>query len=160
MELTIKELHNALDYNPETGIFIWKIRPANCVHLGDVAGRKKIVTYIDIRLFGRIYLAHRLAWFYMYGKWPTKSIDHINGIKIDNRIFNLREVTVAENAQNRHSPNITNTSGCMGVHYHANRWVAQISVNNKRTNLGRFISKEDANIAYKIAKGKFHITNL
>lgn len=99
---------------------------------------------------GKNYLAHRLAWFYVYGEWPKNQIDHINRIKTDNRIFNLRDV---DNSTNQHNNALRkhNTSGTTGVMNCKSRncWGAQIYVNNKRIYLGIYKTKEDAILARK-----------
>lgn len=99
---------------------------------------------------GENYLAHRLAWLYVYGEWPKNQIDHINRIKTDNKIKNLRDVT---NSTNQHNNAIRrhNTSGTTGVMTlkSKNSWGAQIYVNNKRIYLGVFKTKEEAISARK-----------
>lgn len=91
---TLKEL---FDYNPDTGLFTWKVAKARRIKAGDVAGNLNNTGYIHIRVDGKNYQAHRLAWLYTHGKFPDNCIDHINGIKDDNRISNLRDVTTQEN---------------------------------------------------------------
>jgi hypothetical protein len=101
--------------------------------------------------------AHRLAWFYVHGEFPKCELDHINGVRDDNRISNLRECSRAENMQNAGMFK-TNTSGYTGVTWHKQRrkWAAQIWVNNKRMYLGLRESKEDAYALYLEAKAKYH----
>jgi len=113
--------------------------------------------YKVIGVDGKLYLAHRLAWFFVHGNWPSDQIDHINGIKDDNRICNLREATTSENHQNM--PLIkSNRSGAVGVHWDraSGRWMAQIAVNRRRKTLGRFDTVEDAARAYQEAKAHLH----
>ena len=102
---------------------------------------------------GRIYRAHRLAWLIVYGSFPPDQIDHINGVKHDNRIMNLRAVTHAENSRNR-PLYIGNKSGHTGIFYNKRmkKWVAQIGGTDKRVNLGSFENKEDAIEARRIAE--------
>lgn len=90
--LTLKQLRDLLDYYPNKGYFTWKVDRTAGIKAGDVAGTKDKDGYIVIRVLGNKYKAHRLAWFYYYEKWPDKEIDHINRIRDDNRIGNLREV--------------------------------------------------------------------
>ena len=101
--LTQHTLKEHLSYNPETGVFTNnKNKPGRGGGVGSVAGNttnKK--NYVIIKLLGRKYYAHRLAWLFYYGEWPQNEIDHINNNKLDNRIINLRDVTHWENQQNR-----------------------------------------------------------
>ncbi|MGY8831687.1 MAG: HNH endonuclease signature motif containing protein, partial [Pseudomonadales bacterium] len=97
--LTIERLKEVLDYSPETGHFTWRINKRRA-RTGDIAGSVVAHGYILIRVDQTRQLAHRLAWFYVHGRWPDKNIDHINGQTADNRIANLRQATCAENLKN------------------------------------------------------------
>lgn len=110
-----------------------------------------------INIQGKLYRAHRLAWFYVNGVWPRGLIDHKNGNSLDNSIDNLREATFAQNSQNSKKP-ATNTSGYKGVYFshHANKWRAQISVNGRTKNLGYFYTKEEAYAVYCAAANKYY----
>lgn len=154
------ELKKLLHYNPETGIFKWIVSPAHAVKAGSIAGRLHKFGYIEIRIKNKIYPAHRLAWFYVYGKWPKDQIDHINGIRDDNRIANLRECTNTENQQNRVSRK-GSTSKYLGVSWDSKneRWLAQININNKNKYLGSYATEEDAYKAYCKAKAELHTFN-
>lgn len=138
-ELTQKYLRETLHYDSETGVFTWRIPPARNVKEGSVAGCLTNHGYIQIGVKNKLYMAHRLAWLYVYGKWPTNLIDHINGIRCDNRITNLREATSAENQYNM-SKAKNNTSGVKGVTWSRlhKRWRAQCRVNGKIYRLGLF----------------------
>lgn len=105
---------------------------------------------------GKEYLEHRLAWFYTLGVWPER-IDHVNGVKDDNRLSNLRECTIAENNQNRRRKK-NNKSGHKGVSWHSynKRWRSQITVQGKDTHLGYFLTKEEAADAYNDAALQHH----
>lgn len=100
--LTQEELKRMLHYESETGIFTWKINKRGPVKRGDVAGKTNGRGYRVIKIDGAYYYAHRLAWFYITGNWP-KETDHINRVKTDNRMVNLREVTHSLNNRNRGS---------------------------------------------------------
>ncbi len=155
--ITQSELKELLDYDPETGVFIWKKKVANRVKIGDIAGCLDISTgYIVFMIKGKRYRAHRLAWFYIYGEWPKDQIDHINHVRDDNRIVNLREVTRQENLKNA-SLSKNNKSDVTGVHwYKANKeWRAQIMVNGKYIHLGYFNDKHDAAMTRKEAEIKY-----
>ena len=142
-----------LSYDSRTGLFKWKIRAASHVPKGSRAGTLHKTGYVRIKILGRSYRAHRLAWLIMYGSFPPDQIDHINGVKHDNRIINLRAVTPAENNRNR-AFDIRNKSGHIGISYNkkTNRWLARIGGNHKRVNLGHFENKEDAIEARRIAE--------
>jgi hypothetical protein len=157
MMLTAEQLKNTLDYDPNTGVFLWKIRPSKAVKAGDVAGcAEKRIGYITIGISKRIYKAHRLAWLYVYGDWPKGLIDHLNGDKADNRIANLRNVFADGNSQNVRKPNRRNKSGFMGVIWFQNKWRASMSVNGKSKWLGDYSTPEEAHQVYLAAKRKYH----
>lgn len=139
--LRLKELFN---YNINTGNFIRKISVSNKTKIGDIAGSNNH-GYIRIKIDNKLYSAHRLAWLYVYGEWPSKFVDHINGIKDDNRISNLREATRSQNGMNR-TKMTNNKSGYKGVFWdkRANKWKAQIRYNGKFKYLGYFDNIEDA----------------
>ena len=132
-----------LQYNPETGIITWIKKPSYKVQIGNIAGNLHSLGYLQMGFKGKYYKAHRLAWFLYYGSWPTNHIDHINGIKTDNRISNLRDVTRSENLLN-----------CKGhrektvKYYTYNKtkqvWIVQKRIEGKRTHLGCFDSEEKA----------------
>src|SRR5690349_15052213 len=97
--LTQQYLKEILHYDPETGVFIWYTSRGHC-KAGNVAGSLNL-GYILIGICNFKYQAHRLAWLYMTGEWPTFEIDHKNGVSSDNRWENLREATRIINGQNR-----------------------------------------------------------
>jgi len=152
-----------LNYNPENGVFRWVKKSKRSTKLNSIAGHKNSIGYIQIRLKGKIYLAHRLA-FLLENKYLPKCVDHINRNPSDNRISNLREATQAQNTLNRATPK-HNISGYKGVHFDKSRkkWMAYINVNSKRINLGRFLDKNRAaqtyNLAARMYHGQFAYTN-
>lgn len=147
--LTQEELKSQLHYDPETGVFTRLVANAGNVKIGDIADCKTYKGYIQIALFSKRYRAHRLAYLYMTGSWPKEQIDHINGIRNDNRWCNLREASQQQNQFNC-AKNKNNTSGYKGVFWHKqrNKWFAQTSLNNKLIHLGLFNNKDDAARAY------------
>jgi hypothetical protein len=155
--LTHERLLEALDYDSETGVFTWLVRPSNRVAVGNEAGVVAQIGYRYISIDGHKCLAHRLAWFYVHGRWPTKYMDHINCNRLDNRLVNLREADYIQNGANRRAHK-NNTSGIKGVSWDASkkRWVAQLSVNRQYHFLGRYKSKEEAASAYAHAIKKHH----
>jgi hypothetical protein len=144
-------LLNLLHYNPETGVFCWKEARGGFAQAGDVAGGVMSHGYRHIRVFGHIYKAHRLAWFYVHGEWPAKSLDHADLNRDNNSIANLREATRPENAANSKA-RTNNTSGFKGVSFmggYKRKWVAQINdETGKRRVIGRFETPELAHVAY------------
>ena len=155
-DISVEELKDALSYDSETGIFRWRKRFAKAVHVGDIAGSPDNKGYIMIGFRKRIYKAHRLAWLYVYEKWPSNLIDHINGDKSDNRIKNLREVDAGGNSENIRRPNKRNKSGFMGVIFYQNKWRASMTVNGKTKWLGDYATPEEAHQAYLEAKRRHH----
>lgn len=155
--ITQSELKQLFHYDPETGVFTW-IRSGTGRKTNKLAGWIDRVGYVRIEVHGKAYCAHRLAWLYVYGCWPTKYIDHINRIKGDNRISNLRDVTKQQNLFNLDSRK-GSTSSYLGVHLdrESNKYRASIRVNNKLYNLGRFNNEIDAHQAYLKAKAELHV---
>jgi hypothetical protein len=146
-----QELKSLLNYDPITGEFTW--------HNGKRAGSvSKQIGYRRIGINNKHYYEHRLAWLYTYGYLPINHIDHINGIRDDNRIQNLREATYGENHQNRVKSK-ANSSGYMGVTSVRNKWQAQIRINKKYVYLGVFNTPEEASQAYLKAKQQYHTFN-
>lgn len=160
--LTCGDLKEILSYNHETGYFTW-IRHRFKAMVGKKAGCVNPLGYTAIYLKGKSYLAHRLAFLYMTGKYPDGTVDHINRSKSDNRFSNLRVVSQSENSQNI-ALQQKNKHGLQGVTKRTdiadgNNWVAIISVKNKKINLGTFPTKEDAHAAYVMAKQKLHTSD-
>ncbi len=145
-------LKDILYYNKDSGVFTWKKSKSCKIKKGDISGSVKKHGYIEIGINKKTYLAHRLAWLYEYGNFP-KNIDHINQIKTDNRISNLRQVTQTENNKNK-SIMKNNTSGQCGVVWHkkSSKWQSQIVVNKKNIYLGLFKKYSDAVDARKNAE--------
>jgi hypothetical protein len=154
--ITFERLREVLVYSAETGIFTWRIRVANCVQIGQFAGFNS-GGYLRIRVDGKYYFAHRLAWLYFYGRFPDHEIDHINRIKTDNRIANLREATVTENGYNKAFLS-SNTSGYKGVTFHKrdNKWQAAARHKGKVIWLGYYDDPKDAAKAYSDYAKKIH----
>lgn len=145
--ITQKELKELLHYDENTGIFTWLVSKAKSIKIGDIAGKLQHTGYISIKINKKEYLAHRLVWLYIKGEWPKNQIDHINGIRDDNRIENLRNVTHRENHQNR----IKHRDGhLVGTTYDKQRqkWKSQIQINGRQKSLGHYNTQQDAHEAY------------
>lgn len=157
--LTQSRLRELFDYNSETGVFTRKQNKTRTDLVGKPAGWVMTKGHLSIEIDYRSYLAHRLAWLYMFGKWPTNQIDHINRMKADNRIANLRDVGQSENQHNS-SRRKDNWSGLIGINWvpKSCSWRARIGVNGKDIHLGTFPNKEAASAAYQAAKLIYHPT--
>jgi hypothetical protein len=141
-------IRSVLSYDPVTGIITWSSRVALCIHIGDEAGylRRKD-GYRMIKINDTCILSHRLAWAYIYGKWPEHDIDHINGVKDDNRIENLRHVLHREN--NSNNKRVRN-GGLVGAHYHkqSGKWVSSALIGRVKIYIGIFDTEQEAHDAY------------
>jgi hypothetical protein len=153
-ELELKEL---LHYNPDTGIFTWLVNKAKTIKAGSVAGTLTSSGYIHIKIDYKLYKAHRLAWLYVHGKFPEHHTDHINGIRNDNRIVNLREATFSQNIMNSKTQT-KNTSGYKGVSFNIgkNKFESYVSFNHKKIHIGLFDTAKEANEARKVKAKILH----
>jgi hypothetical protein len=143
-------LRSVLDYDPLTGIFRTKVVTSNSCKIGEIRGTLRDTGYLAIRVKNRLCQAHHLAWFYVYGEWPSRPTDHVNRTKTDNRIANLRLATPGENTVN--SPvRVNNTSGFKGVSKTpGGKWRARITIDRKEHLIGVFASKSEASAAYRV----------
>ena len=151
--ITRTRLTELLSYCSETGCFTWiaKTTKFSKVQIGDVAGTTSHHKgYVYIKIDGKQYAAHRLAWLYVYGELPKDQIDHINRNRSDNRIQNLRHANNAQNAINRKIRS-DNKSGYRGVCFdkQKNKWRSYISLNGKLKTIGYFFDINTAIIARK-----------
>lgn len=155
--ITQAELKELMYYDPETGVFVWRVSKSKRVKVGSVAGTLQNKGYIHIKINGRKYLAHRLAFLYMTGTFPEHQIDHQNGIRADNRWNNLREATNSDNQRNS-GKQANNTSGYKGVAWNkqAGKWYAQCGVNGKDYHIGSFTTANEAHAAYCAFAAKYH----
>jgi len=138
---TLKEL---LDYDPSTGIFIWRLSLNPRGKMGAQAGCRSRA-YRVIRIYDVLYAAHQLAWLYVHGEWPQQGIDHINGIGSDNRIANLR---LADCSQNGFNCKRRKAFGYKGVFPKKGKWRASIGHRGRQFHLGTFATPEEAQSAY------------
>lgn len=148
IELSQEQLKNNLEYDTETGIF-YRIKT------GQIAGCENTDGYISISLGGKRYLAHRLAWLYVYGYDTPRYIDHIDQIRSHNWITNLREASSAQNNINQ-GPQINNILGVKGIKRHGNKFVARITYDKVTHYLGLYSTIEEAICAREEAEIKFY----
>lgn len=151
--LPIARVQQLLSYEPDTGLFRWRISrqgkgaliPAGSLAGISDKGKKKI--WID----GRFYAAHHLAWLLVHGNWPNQLIGHFNGDGTDNRITNLRALTHGQKQAT--CVRMPGRSGARGVQWSPThkRWVARIGGNKNKTYLGHFGTLEAAAAAYRVA---------
>lgn len=155
-EFNSTRLRELLDYDQKTGKFTWRVSRARTAKAGSEAGTGGGEDYVRIMISGKMYKAHRLAWLYVHGSWPSGQIDHINGVRDDNRIDNLRDVTRSENMQNQRRPQRSNPH--LGVTWCKRRklWLAQIVVSGRNKFLGYYEQPEKASAAYLSAKKEHH----
>lgn len=144
----IEKVKQCVSYDSKTGNFI-RIKDATINKKGDLATSKQPDGYLLLPIGKSQYLAHRIAWLYQYGVMPSGFIDHINGIRDDNRIDNLRVVSPCENTWNT-KKHLDNKSGYKGVYYHKlnNTWRASIMAKGKKYHIGLFKTPELAYEAY------------
>jgi hypothetical protein len=149
-KITQKRLKEVLDYDPDTGVFTWKVQTNFRIPINSVAGKLNTRGYRSIKIDKKDYLAHRLVWLYVHGEWPPQLIDHINGDKLDNRLCNIRCATYSQNNTNR-----INARGysMVGKMFHA-----RIVVKRKGIHLGSYKTAEEARQAYLVAQKQLHFS--
>lgn len=154
--ITQAELKALLDYDPETGIFRRKVCRGG-KQIGRIAGYMHHTGYRYMEINNKHYALHRLAWLYTYGYLPDNQVDHINGVRNDNRVANLRLATKSQQAQNKavYSNSTTKLPG-VAVHKASGKYAARINVNGKQIWLGVFDTVEEAWKARVEAKAKYH----
>lgn len=150
-----ERLLQLIEYDPETGIFRALVQRGR-VPAGSVIGNNHCNGYLQFAIDKKMYLAHRVAFFYMTGRWPIE-VDHENRIKTDNRWLNLREATKSQNNFNK-TAMVRSKSGIKGVSWNARRgkWYAFIHDGERQHYLGSFDDPELAQAAYCAAAIKFH----
>lgn len=153
--ITIERLRQVLDYDAQSGVLRWLISSGKA-KAGKRAGCVDGQGYTAIKVEGRTYLAHRLAWAHFYGVWPDQ-IDHRNGHRSDNAIANLRNATRAQNNRNVSKASQPKSSRYKGVCWCKTnkRWSAYIRVDRRLKNLGRHVDELSAARAYDVAAKKF-----
>ena len=143
--LTQSRLKEWFDYNPDTGVLTWRIKPSRGIKIGSQAGTPTSAGYIAFQISKKKMYAHRAIWAYVYGIWPPEEIDHINHIRNDNRLCNLRLANRLQNSHNtqKHAKNL---SGYKGVAWHNRnkKWQVQMLFCNKSYYVGQFLNLQDA----------------
>jgi hypothetical protein len=158
--ITQEELKQLVHYNPETGAFYrYENAGRGRGKSGGLVGVNASTSdgYTEVRLSGRKYRGHRLAWLYMKGGWPSQQIDHIDGNRSNNAFKNLRLVTNAQNTQNVVRARSRSKSGLLGVTKARDKWAAKIMANGRLMHLGTYETKEEAHAAYLAKKKAVHI---
>lgn len=158
-EVTSEWVRSVFDYDPEIGdLRVKKRRQGSPLNVGDVAGFPTTGGYIGVSIGGSVQYLQRIIWLYVHGRWPRFGVDHINGIKTDNRLANLREATKSQNGCNRGS-----TRGALcplkGVTPHCRvprRWVAKIGLAYRTIYIGTFDCPAAAHFAYCIEADRLH----
>lgn len=159
--ITLERLREVLEYDPESGVWVWIARTGKKSKPGKIAGSVESHGYVVIRIDKGLYKAHRLAWLYMTGEWPKATIDHKNLERADNRWVNLREATQSQNNTNRGLTGL-NKSGFKGVSWEklAGKWRAQGRAGRQAMYIGLYETKEEASAAYEAwameAHGEFY----
>lgn len=151
-DLTAARLRELVLYDASTGVFRRRKIDGSLKEGGygslESNGRYLVCGFLGLGTFR----LHRLAWLYVYGSWPVGVIDHINGDKTDNRIKNLRDVSIKLNAENRRNPSRQSQSGVLGVYKWRNKW--KVMVGGKYVGLES--TKEAAYALYVQAKRQSH----
>jgi hypothetical protein len=159
-DLTAARLRELLHYDAITGEFTWRVYRCGRAIQGQQAARQlRPHGYLTIFVDGKVFRAHRLAWLYVTGSWPSGVVDHMDG-KTDNNAFsNLRDVSHSVNLQNRRQARVDSLLGLMGVTHHPknNKYQARITLDKKTKSLGYFCTAEEAHQAYLEAKRQLHV---
>ena len=155
--LTAELVRKIFNYDPETGHLTYAVQRCKRISKGERAGSDEAHGYRQVNINQHSYKEHRVIWLWMTGEWPTGQIDHINGVRDDNRWANLRVVTNLQNAQNR--TKVVSKTGFLGVSFKKStgRYEAHIRVNGKKKHLGYFDTAEQAHAIYLKAKSMYHL---
>ena len=150
MEITQKKLKEIFYY--DKGNLYWNEDRANGkIKKHSIAGRKNNQNYIQIRIKDKKYQAHRLIYIYHFGELKNLHIDHVNGIRYDNRIENLRAATIKDNHKNR--------TTALGYSYNRkmNKYHSRIGIDGKVISIGYYDTQKEARLAYLEAKKIYHV---
>lgn len=151
MSISHEELIARIEYDQESGQMM-HLRSSHGMPIGSMVGTNCPNGYRATKIQGKRYYLHRLAWFYVHGEWPKGQIDHINGVRDDNRIANLRDVSPSVNLQNTHRVRRNNKSGLVGAQTKGKYFCSRIVLNGKSVHLGYFPTAQAASEAFIAAK--------
>lgn len=156
--LTKERLDALLRYEPETGKFFWRVKrgPRSA---GAEAGCIGVAGYIEIRVDGTLYYGHRLATLAVTGQHPSNVVDHINGVRADNRWRNLRQLDTARNNQNQREATRVSSTGALGVFKAQKKtkcYRVAVMLDRVQHHVGYFTDVETAKEAYAVAKRRLH----
>jgi hypothetical protein len=152
--ITAKRLRELLNYDPKTGIFVWRVR-RHGITIGAIAGSIDRDSYRRIKIDYKQYNASHLACLWMTGMLPPAEMDHINGIPADDRWCNLRPASHIQNLTNRRRMG-NSTNPFKGIKWDSSRskWQARITIEGRVVALGRFNTPKEAHAAYVEAAKK------
>lgn len=148
--LSVDDISKKVEYNPQTGEII-SLKSKKPI------GNKDKDGYIVLRLYGKVLRRARLAILLSSGTWPDGVVDHINRIKTDDRLSNLRVLTPSENTQNISLTGKNNYTGYMGVLERRGRYYARVRHNNVMHHFGGFSTPEEAYAVYVQKKKELHL---
>lgn len=154
-DITFEQVAELLAYDAGTGRLTWRKRVSRRYGAGDIAGSPNSTGHLHVQIKRRKYKAHRLAWLLFTGSWPKHEIDHVNRVRDDNRIANLREAGPGQNCQNA-SMYKSNSTGFVGVYSRNGRFFSQIKAGGRITRLGTFATANEAALAFSLAKAQLH----
>lgn len=156
--ITQDRLKELVNYDPNTGMFTWRVKTAARIKIGSSLGSRHHSGYLTAFLDKKRYTLHTLAVIYTDGECPVGTVDHINGIRDDNRRSNLRIATHSENTRNAKIRS-DNRSGIKGVSYRnksGGQWVCRIYTDEGRKYLGCYKTREEAERVMQEARAKYH----
>lgn len=156
--LTAQRLRSLLDYDAASGALTNKVH-RGVARAGAQAGALHKDGCIVVRVDRRLYKAHRLAWLYAHGRWPTGEIDHIDGNRQNNSLCNLRDVARRVNQENVRTARSDNASGVLGVNKRGGSYRARIRLGGRYVVLGSFPTVDQAHAVYVAAKRQWHEGN-
>jgi hypothetical protein len=139
------------EYDRESGILSRKMAKG-LKPVGTLNSEGYLVTKLSVKQ----YRVHRLAWLIVHGKWPEWEIDHINGLKTDNRWANLRDVPPSLNQHNKHKPQRNSSTSYRGVTRRGNRFAAALEADGRSIFAGLYDTPEEASAAYLATKAIYH----
>lgn len=147
-------LKQLLDYDSDTGLFLWKTRRSNVAKKGWFSGTQRPEGYLSISIDRKIYLAHKLAWLWVYGDIPP-ILDHIDENKSNNKINNLRLSNKSLNGLNQSKPHKDSKQLYRGISQtNSGKWMAKYCLNSKQIYLGSFDTEQEAALVYSTATKK------